>query len=98
MIELKFPRLLVYFQEASAAILLPLLSEEQDHIQLPGLVYRPRELKPRVTCGNILLSLQPSSYSLYYLQTYVLLRFLSGLGFAHPVVKGFVLNVKTSWV
>jgi hypothetical protein len=40
------------FQEGSAAILLPLLLEEQIHMQLPNLIYHPRELEPHVTCGN----------------------------------------------
>jgi hypothetical protein len=47
------------FQEASAAILLPLLCEEQIHIQLPGIIFRPREMKPRVTCGNVVLWFKP---------------------------------------
>jgi hypothetical protein len=42
-------------QEVSAAFLLPLLLEEQIHIQHPNLICRPRELKPRVTCGNATL-------------------------------------------
>lgn len=45
-----------YFQEASATILLPLLSEELTHMQLPGLLCRPRELKLRVTCGSAVSS------------------------------------------
>ena len=44
------------FQEASATVLLPLLNEEMAHIQLPNIVFRRRELQPRVTCGNVVCS------------------------------------------
>jgi hypothetical protein len=39
-------------QIACSQILLPILREEHDaHIKEPGLIYRARELTPRVTCG-----------------------------------------------
>jgi hypothetical protein len=45
------------FQEASATTLLPLLYEERIHIQLSDITFRPREMEPRVTCGNCLVAI-----------------------------------------
>ena len=57
----------VTFQEVSAAFLLPLLLEEQIHIQHSNLICCPRELKPHVTCGNATSYNSTAFISPYYL-------------------------------
>jgi hypothetical protein len=63
-----------------------------------GLIYRPRELKPRVTCGNIInihaMVLSGLTHISYYFQISVQHLCLCSAGFVHHVVGRFASIVK----